>query len=95
MIDRNKIKRSIATVRFVVVVLCRDGGSATITEGGTRCTADVPRTMDVRTSYGDSIEVTQLAARRKKPRRKGYSQGSVTTAAIVGAVVGAFIAKNT
>ena len=51
--------------------------------------------MDVRTSYGDSIEVTQLAARRKKPRRKGYSQGSVTTAAIVGAVVGAFIAKNT
>ena len=93
--NTNKVKKSIAAALFGVMTLSLVGTSAAIAEASPRCTADVPRTMDVRTSYGDSIEVTQLAARRKKPRRKGYSQGSVTTAAIVGAVVGAFIAKNT
>lgn len=93
--NTNKVKKSIATALFGVMTLSLVGTSAAIAEASPRYTADVPRTMDVRTSYGDSIEVTQLAARRKKPRRKGYSQGSVTTAAIVGAVVGAFIAKNT
>ena len=93
--NTNKVKKSIAVALFGVMTLSLVGTSAAIAEASPRYTADVPRTMDVRTSYGDSIEVTQLAARRKKPRRKGYSQGSVTTAAIVGAVVGAFIAKNT
>lgn len=93
--NTNKVKKSIAIALFGVMTLSLVGTSAAIAEASPRYTADVPRTMDVRTSYGDSIEVTQLAARRKKPRRKGYSQGSVTTAAIVGAVVGAFIAKNT
>ena len=93
--NTNKVKKSIAVALFGVMTLSPVGTSAAIAEASPRYTADVPRTMDVRTSYGDSIEVTQLAARRKKPRRKGYSQGSVTTAAIVGAVVGAFIAKNT
>lgn len=93
--NTNKVKKSIAAALFGVMTLSLVGTSAAIAEASPRYTADVPRTMDVRMSYGDSIEVTQLAARRKKPRRKGYSQGSVTTAAIVGAVVGAFIAKNT
>ena len=93
--NTNKVKKSIAAALFGVMTLSLVGTSAAIAEASPRYTADVPRTMDVRTSYGDSIEVTQLAARRKKPRRKGYSQGSVTTAAIVGAVVGAFIAKKT
>ena len=93
--NTNKVKKSIAAALFGVMTLSLVGTSAAIAEASPRYTADVPRTMDVRTSYGDSIEVTQLAARRKKPRRKGYSQGSVTTAAIVGAVVGAFIAKTT
>lgn len=93
--NTNKVKKSIAVALFGVMTFSLVGTSAAIAEASPRYTADVPRTMDVRTSYGDSIEVTQLAARRKKPRRKGYSQGSVTTAAIVGAVVGAFIAKNT
>ena len=93
--NTNKVKKSIAAALFGVMTLSLVGTSAAIAEASPRYTEDVPRTMDVRTSYGDSIEVTQLAARRKKPRRKGYSQGSVTTAAIVGAVVGAFIAKNT
>jgi len=93
--NTNKVKKSIAAALFGISALSLVGTSAAIAEASPRYTADVPRTMDVRTSYGDSIEVTQLAARRKKPRRKGYSQGSVTTAAIVGAVVGAFIAKNT
>ena len=93
--NTNKVKKSIAAALFGVMTLSLVGTSAAIAEASPRYTADVPRTMDVRTSYGDSIEVTQLAARRKKPRRKGYSQGSVTTAAIVGADVGAFIAKNT
>lgn len=93
--NTNKVKKSIAVALFGVMTLSLVGTSAAIAEASPRYTADVPRTMDVRTSYGDSIEVTQLAARRKKPRRKGYSQGSVTTAAIVGAVVGTFIAKNT
>ena len=93
--NTNKVKKSIAVALFGVMTLSLVGTSAAIAEASPRYTADVPRTIDVRTSYGDSIEVTQLAARRKKPRRKGYSQGSVTTAAIVGAVVGAFIAKNT
>ena len=93
--NTNKVKKSIAAALFGVMTLSLVGTSPAIAEASPRYTADVPRTMDVRTSYGDSIEVTQLAARRKKPRRKGYSQGSVTTAAIVGAVVGAFIAKNT
>lgn len=93
--NTNKVKKSIAAALFGVMTLSLVGTSAAIAEASPRYTADVPRTMDVRTSYGDSIEVTQLATRRKKPRRKGYSQGSVTTAAIVGAVVGAFIAKNT
>ena len=87
--NTNKVKKSIAVALFGVMTLSLVGTSAAIAEASPRYTADVPRTMD------DSIEVTQLAARRKKPRRKGYSQGSVTTAAIVGAVVGAFIAKNT
>ena len=93
--NTNKVKKSIAAALFGIMTLSLVGTSAAIAEASPRYTADVPRTMDVRTSYGDSIEVKQLAARRKKPRRKGYSQGSVTTAAIVGAVVGAFIAKNT
>ena len=93
--NTNKVKKSIAAALFGIMTLSLVGTSAAIAEASPRYTADVPRTMDVRTSSGDSIEVTQLAARRKKPRRKGYSQGSVTTAAIVGAVVGAFIAKNT
>ena len=33
--------------------------------------------------------------RRERSRRGGYSQGSVNTAAIAGAVIGAIIAKNT
>ena len=69
--NTNKVKKSIAVALFGVMTLSLVGTSAAIAEASPRYTADVPRTMDVRTSYGDSIEVTQLAARRKKPRRQG------------------------
>ena len=71
--NTNKVKKSIAAALFGVMTLSLVGTSAAIAEASPRYTADVPRTMDVRTSYGDSIEVTQLAARRKKPWRKAAS----------------------
>lgn len=40
-------------------------------------------------------DVQQLAWGGKRKGSKRYSQGSMTTAAIAGAVVGAIIAKNT
>ncbi|EKU72279.1 hypothetical protein HMPREF9161_00010 [Selenomonas sp. F0473] len=95
MMNQKKIKKMIAAALFGVMTCGLVGTTAVVAEASPRVMADAPRTMDMRTSYGDSYEVTQLAARRHKPKRKGYSQGTVTTAAIVGAVVGAFIAKNT
>jgi len=92
---KKKVKKIIAAALFGVMTCSLVGTTAVVAEASPRMMADAPRAIDVRSSYGDSYEVTQLAARRHKPKRKGYSQGTVTTAAIVGAVVGAFIAKNT
>lgn len=92
---KKKVKKIIAAALFGVMTCSLVGTTAVVAEASPRMMADASRAMDVRSSYGDSYEVTQLAARRHKPKRKGYSQGTVTTAAIVGAVVGAFIAKNT
>ena len=48
------------------------------------------------TSFDGRDDVQQLAwGGRRKSGGKRYSQGSMTTAAIAGAVVGAIIAKNT
>ena len=48
------------------------------------------------TSLDGRDDVQQLAwGGRRKSGSKRYSQGSMTTAAIAGAVVGAIIAKNT
>lgn len=49
------------------------------------------------TSLDGRDDVQQLAwgGRRKKKGGKKYSQGSINTAIIAGAVVGAIIAKNT
>ena len=48
------------------------------------------------TSLDGRDDVQQLAwGGRRKSGGKRYSQGSMTTAAIAGAVVGAIIAKNT
>ena len=48
------------------------------------------------TSFGGRDDVQQLAwGGRRKSGGKRDSQGSMTTAAIAGAVVGAIIAKNT
>ena len=48
------------------------------------------------TSFDGRNDVQQLAwGGRRKSGGKRYSQGSMTTAAIAGAVVGAIIAKNT
>ena len=95
MTNRKKVKKIIAAALFGVMTCSLFGTTAVVAEASPRIIADAPHLTDMRTSYGDSVEVTQLAARRHKPKRKGYSQGTVTTAAIVGAVVGAFIAKNT
>ena len=58
----------------------------------------VPEQRASYTSFDGRNDVQQLAWGGKRKSRKGgkkYSQGSMTTAAIVGAVVGAIIAKNT
>ncbi|WP_313993602.1 cell invasion protein SipA [uncultured Selenomonas sp.] len=49
------------------------------------------------TSLDGRAEVQQLAwgGRKKSKSGKKYSQGSVNTAVIAGAVIGAIIAKNT
>ena len=47
------------------------------------------------TSLDGRDDVQQLAWGGKRKGSKRYSQGSMTTAAIAGAVVGAIIAKNT
>ena len=47
------------------------------------------------TSFDGRNDVQQLAWGGRRKSGKKYSQGSMTTAAIVGAVVGAIIAKNT
>ena len=49
------------------------------------------------TSFDGRNDVQQLAwgGKRKKKGGKRYSQGSINTAIIAGAVVGAIIAKNT
>ncbi|BEU88823.1 hypothetical protein TAMA11512_22870 [Selenomonas sp. TAMA-11512] len=63
--------------------------------------------QDVRAGFGHDLQKTELASKRRHRRdrdddydkdgnyRKGHSQGEVNTAAIIGAVVGAVIAKNT
>lgn len=94
MLTTNKIKKMLAAAMFGVMTLSLVGTSAAVAEASPRIVSDTPYTTDVRSSV-DAAEVTQLAARRKKSKRKGYSQGTVTTAAIIGAVVGAIIAKNT
>ena len=56
----------------------------------------VPEQRASYTSFDGRNDVQQLAwGGRRKSGSKRYSQGSMTTAAIVGAVVGAIIAKNT
>ena len=56
----------------------------------------VPEQRASYTSFDGRNDVQQLAwGGRRKSGGKRYSQGSMTTAAIVGAVVGAIIAKNT
>lgn len=56
----------------------------------------VPAERASYTSFDGRDDVQQLAwGGRRKSGSKRYSQGSMTTAAIAGAVVGAIIAKNT
>jgi len=57
----------------------------------------VPAERASYTSFDGRNDVQQLAwgGNRKKKSGKKYSQGSVNTAAIAGAVIGAIIAKNT
>jgi len=57
----------------------------------------VPEQRASYTSFDGRDDVQKLAwgGKRKKKGSKKYSQGSMTTAAIAGAVVGAIIAKNT
>ena len=45
--------------------------------------------------YGHDYEVQELAHKNHRYHPKKYSEGDRNTAAIVGAVVGAVIAKNT
>lgn len=56
----------------------------------------VPEQRASYTSFDGRDDVQQLAwGGRRRSGGKRYSQGSMTTAAIAGAVVGAIIAKNT
>ena len=56
----------------------------------------VPAERASYTSFDGRDDVQQLAwGGRRKSGSKRYSQGSMTTAAVAGAVVGAIIAKNT
>lgn len=57
----------------------------------------VPAQHAFYTSFDGRDDVQQLAwgGHRKKKGGKKYSQGSVNTAIIAGAVIGAIIAKNT
>ena len=56
----------------------------------------VPAERALYTSLDGRDDVQQLAwGGRRKSGSKRYSKGSMTTAAIAGAVIGAIIAKNT
>ena len=57
----------------------------------------VPQQQAAYTSFGERSDVQKLAWGGRKHRKGGkkYSQGSVNTAIIAGAVIGAIIAKNT
>ena len=67
---KKKVKKIIAAALFGVMTCSLVGTTAVVAEASPRMMADAPRAMDVRSSYGDSYEVTQLAARRHKPKRK-------------------------
>ena len=68
MLTTNKTKKMIAAAMFGVMTLSLVGTSAVVAEAIPRVVSDTTYTTDVRSSVG-TVEVTQLAARRKKSNR--------------------------
>lgn len=105
MMKTNSMKKKIATGLLAGVFSLGIGSAFAVSAEA----AIAPRyeQQDVRAGFGQDMEKTELASKRRNRHRenddydsdgnyrKGHSQGEVNTAAIVGAVVGAVIAKNT
>ena len=87
-----KMMKRTAMAALVGVMSYGAAGAAEVSAS----TPSVPEQRASYTSFDGRDDVQQLAwGGRRKSGSKRYSQGSMTTAAIVGAVVGAIIAKNT
>lgn len=87
-----KMMKRTAMAALVGVMSYGAAGAAEVSAS----TLSVPEQRASYTSFDGRDDVQQLAwGGRRKSGGKRYSQGSMTTAAIAGAVVGAIIAKNT
>ena len=87
-----KMMKRTAMAALVGVMSYGAAGAAEVSAS----TPSVPEQRASYTSFDGRNDVQQLAwGGRRKSGGKRYSQGSMTTAAIAGAVVGAIIAKNT
>ena len=108
MMKTNSMKKKIATGLLAGVFSL--GIGASFTASAEAALAPRYEQQDVRAGFGQDVDKTELASKRRQRRdrerehddydkdgnyRKGHSQGEVNTAAIVGAIVGAVIAKNT
>ena len=87
-----KMMKRTATAALVGVMSYGAAGAAEVSANA----LSVPEQRASYTSFDGRNDVQQLAwGGRRKSGGKRYSQGSMTTAAIAGAVIGAIIAKNT
>ena len=87
-----KMMKGTAMAALVGVMSYGAAGAAEVSASA----LSVPEQRASYTSFDGRDDVQQLAwGGRRKSGGKRYSQGSMTTAAIAGAVVGAIIAKNT
>ena len=89
-----KMMKRTATAALVGVMSYGAAGAAEVSASA----LSVPEQRASYTSFDGRNDVQQLAWGGKRKSRKGgkkYSQGSINTAIIAGAVVGAIIAKNT
>ena len=94
MMTRTMMKKT-AVAALVGVMGYTAMGAAEVSASALRTDQRIERTAF--TSLDGREDVQQLAwgGHRKKKGDKRYSQGSVNTAIIAGAVIGAIIAKNT
>lgn len=100
-----KMMKRTAVAALVGVLTCGGIGTAEVSAHALRAdprAMDTQPAADLRGMGAQDYEMTQLRCDHRRDRRdhrrrtgKRYSQGTINTAIIAGAVIGAIIAKNT